>query len=78
MNIHEHQAKEILKQFGINVPDGFVVFSLEEMFLQVTKRLNFSRDFSNTHIAFSNQPTNQIHFQMGVSTFYYEMWPWQA
>jgi len=31
MNIHEHQAKEILKKFGISVPNGIVVFSLEEI-----------------------------------------------
>ena len=31
MNIHEHQAKEIFKKFGINVPNGIVVFSLEEI-----------------------------------------------
>ena len=31
MNIHEHQAKEILKKFGINIPNGIVVFSLEEI-----------------------------------------------
>ena len=31
MNIHEHQAKEILKKFGVNVPKGTVVFSLEDI-----------------------------------------------
>ena len=31
MNIHEYQAKEILKKFSINVPNGIVVFSLEEI-----------------------------------------------
>ena len=31
MNIHEHQAKEILKKFGINVPNGVVIFSLQEI-----------------------------------------------
>ena len=31
MNIHEHQAKEILKKFGANVPNGTVIFSLEEI-----------------------------------------------
>jgi len=31
MNIHEHQAKEILKKFNIIVPNGVVVFSLEEI-----------------------------------------------
>ena len=31
MNIHEHQAKEILKKFGINVPNGVAIFSLQEI-----------------------------------------------
>ena len=31
MNIHEHQAKEILKKFGISVPSGVVIFSLDEI-----------------------------------------------
>jgi len=30
MNIHEHQAKELLKKFGAPVPNGVVAFSLEE------------------------------------------------
>lgn len=30
MNIHEHQAKELLKKFGIPVPRGQVAFSVEE------------------------------------------------
>ena len=31
MNIHEYQAKEILRKFGVQVPTGVVVFSLEEL-----------------------------------------------
>ena len=31
MNIHEHQAKEILKKFGAKVPKGVAVFSLGEI-----------------------------------------------
>jgi len=31
MNIHEYQAKEILKKFDINIPKGIAVFSLEEI-----------------------------------------------
>ena len=31
MNIHEHQAKEILKQFGAPVSKGIVIFSLNEL-----------------------------------------------
>ena len=30
MNIHEHQAKALLKQYGIPVPEGRVAFSVEE------------------------------------------------
>ena len=30
MNIHEHQAKELLKNFGVPVPQGFPAFSVEE------------------------------------------------
>ena len=31
MNIHEHQAKEILKDFGAPVSNGVVIFSIQEM-----------------------------------------------
>jgi succinyl-CoA synthetase beta subunit len=31
LNIHEHQAKEILKKFGAPVPNGCPVFSLDEL-----------------------------------------------
>ena len=31
MNIHEYQAKEIFRKFGINVPNGVPVFSLSEL-----------------------------------------------
>jgi succinyl-CoA synthetase beta subunit len=30
MNIHEHQAKELLRQFGIPTPDGMAAFSVRE------------------------------------------------
>ena len=31
MNIHEHQAKEILKKYGALVPEGFFALSVEEL-----------------------------------------------
>ena len=31
MNIHEHQAKEILKKYGAVVPEGFFALSVEEL-----------------------------------------------
>ena len=31
MNIHEHQAKQILKQFGAVVPEGVYGFTVEEL-----------------------------------------------
>ena len=31
MNIHEHQAKDILREFGVPVPNGFVVYKTNEI-----------------------------------------------
>ena len=31
MNIHEHQAKEILKEFGAPVSNGVVIYSKNEI-----------------------------------------------
>ena len=31
MNIHEHQAKEILKEFGAPVSNGVVIYSVSEI-----------------------------------------------
>ena len=31
MNIHEYQAKEILRKFGARTPNGVVIFSLNEI-----------------------------------------------
>ena len=31
MNIHEHQAKDLLRKFGAKVPDGFVVFNINDL-----------------------------------------------
>ncbi|HIF62272.1 MAG TPA: ADP-forming succinate--CoA ligase subunit beta [Candidatus Pelagibacter sp.] len=31
MNIHEHQAKEIFKEFGISVPNGVPIYNLDEI-----------------------------------------------
>ena len=30
MNIHEHQAKTVLKAFGVPVPRGYAAFSVDE------------------------------------------------
>jgi len=40
MNIHEHQAKNIFRQFDIPVPNGVVIFSPKEKKKKV-KDLNF-------------------------------------
>ena len=39
MNIHEYQGKEILRQYGVAVPRGFVAFSPDEA-VKVAKELN--------------------------------------
>ena len=37
MNIHEYQAKELLKQFGAPVSNGVAIFSLNEIYEKITK-----------------------------------------
>ena len=37
MNIHEHQAKEILKEFGAPVSNGIVIFSTDEIKKKITQ-----------------------------------------
>ena len=39
MNIHEHQAKQILKQFGVEVPNGVFALSVEDL-IKKAKQLN--------------------------------------
>ena len=39
MNIHEHQAKEILKEFGAPITEGIVIFNTENLFEKI-KALN--------------------------------------
>ena len=37
MNIHEYQAKEILKEFGAPVSNGVVIFSVNEVKEKISK-----------------------------------------
>jgi succinyl-CoA synthetase beta subunit len=37
MNIHEHQAKKILKEFGAPVSNGVVIYSLDEIKKKIFK-----------------------------------------
>ena len=37
MNIHEHQAKKILKEFGVPVSNGVVILSVDEIRREITK-----------------------------------------
>jgi len=39
MNIHEHQSKELLKKYGIPVPQGIVIFNKSEIFKKLNKNL---------------------------------------
>ena len=39
MNIHEHQAKQILKKYGVRVPEGIFALDVEEL-LEKAKSLN--------------------------------------
>ena len=37
MNIHEHQAKEILKEYGAPVSNGVVIFSIDQIRQEIIK-----------------------------------------
>ena len=37
MNIHEHQAKDLLKEFGIPVPRGVVIYNKDEILTKIEK-----------------------------------------
>ena len=39
MNIHEYQAKNILKEFGANIPNGIIILSKDEI-EKKAKKLN--------------------------------------
>ena len=39
MNIHEHQAKQILKKYGATVPEGVFALSVDEL-VKKAKSLN--------------------------------------
>ena len=39
MNIHEHQAKQILKKYGATVPEGVFALTVDEL-LEKAKSLN--------------------------------------
>ena len=41
MNIHEYQAKEILKKYGVQIPNGIVAFNIKELENKI-KKLNNS------------------------------------
>ncbi len=42
MNIHEHQAKQILKKYGAEVPNGVFAFNVKEL-LEKAKKLKTER-----------------------------------
>ena len=37
MNIHEHQAKQILRKFGIKVPNGVIGFTVDDIESEITR-----------------------------------------
>src|SRR5712692_9342122 len=40
MNIHEHQAKDLLRRYGVAVPDGQACYTVDEA-VAVAERLGF-------------------------------------
>ena len=74
MNIHEHQAKQILKQFGAVVPEGVFGFTVEEL-LEKCKSLKTDKYVLKAQIhawiwAFKTYLSvfNDLHFSKSSST----------
>ena len=44
MNIHEHQAKQILKKYGATVPEGVFALTVKEL-VEKAKLLNTKKYF---------------------------------
>jgi len=44
MNIHEHQAKKILKEYGAVVPEGIFAFTVDELIEKAKKEFMHSID----------------------------------
>jgi len=49
MNIHEHQAKNLLKKFGAPVPVGEPIFALDEIDEKVKKNQNKQNSVKSTN-----------------------------
>ena len=49
MNIHEHQAKQILKEFGAVVPEGVFAFTVKDL-IEKCKKLKTDKYLSLIHI----------------------------
>ena len=47
MNIHEYQAKEILRKFNIPVPKGFVAFLVSDIEKKIDKFKKLNQSYSN-------------------------------
>ena len=48
MNIHEHQAKEILKKYGAIVPEGVFAFTVEDL-IEKAKKLKIWNLLKNSY-----------------------------
>ena len=49
MNIHEHQAKEVLKKYGANVPNGYFALNVKDL-VEKAKNLNTKKYVLKTQI----------------------------
>jgi len=72
MNIHEHQAKQILKKYGVVVPKGVFAFTVDELIEKVKSLKTFFSNSSNVNTA-SNliKELNVTDFKTSKSGIFY-------
>ena len=63
MNIHEYQAKGLLREFGVPVPDGFPVLTAEEA--EVLSRYMRAVVEEGTGILLADVPGEPVHAKTG-------------
>ena len=70
MNIHEHQAKKILKEYGAPISNGIVITSLDEISEKI-KKLKVFCAFQKVQDSLTNyKKINLSYINQVVATMY--------
>jgi succinyl-CoA synthetase beta subunit len=69
MNIHEHQAKKILKDFGIAVPNGVVITDLKNIDQKI-KKFNTEKLVLKAQIYSGGRGESSVNLKLILDSFF--------